>query len=196
MGQVAIVYHSGFGHTDRLARAVADGVREGQAEVALYATDALHSHDDGPWDALDQADTIVFGSPTYMGAASASFKAFSDASSKIYKRQGWMNKLAAGFTNSGNPSGDKFATLSEFFVLACQHGMLWVSPAIAPGYTQSGQDYEAAVNRTGHYTGVGTHSFTDHGPDESPNAAELETGRQLGRRVAAVTNRWRLASLH
>ena len=192
MVQVAVVFHSGSGHTQQLAQAVAGGSRRNGATVELVKTDELHVHDEGPWDLLNAADAIIFGSPTYMGAAAASFKAFSDASSRTYLRQGWKDKLAAGFTNSGNPSGDKFATLNEFFVLACQHGMLWVSPAIKPGFTKSGRDYETAINRTGHYTGVGTHSFTDQGPDLAPNAAELETGKLLGQRVTEAAKRWRL----
>lgn len=190
MVKVAIVYHSGFGHTERLAQSVARGASDGGALASLHNTDDLYQPDAGPWETLAAADAIVFGSATYMGAASASFKAFADASSRVYKEHGWKDKLAAGFTNSGTPSGDKAATLNQFMVLACQHGMNWVSPAFKPGYSLTSHDYDTAINRTGHYTGVGTQSFNDHDPTESPNSAELETGRLLGVRVAEATQRW------
>ena len=75
---VAIVYHSGFGHT----RVQADAVRDGAASVEgttahLIAVDEVDAH----WDELDDADAIVFGSPTYMAGASAPFKAFLDSTS-------------------------------------------------------------------------------------------------------------------
>ncbi len=125
-----------------------------------------------------------------MGSVSAEFAAFAFASAAIYKQHGWKDKLAAGFTNSGTPAGDKFATLSQMFVLASQHGMIWVPPALHPGFTASSDDYATAVNRTGHYTGVGTHSFAKQSPDQSPNDAELKTGQLLGSRVARLTYRW------
>ena len=93
---IAIVYHSGFGHTAKLAEYIALGVSQ-VAEVEGY----LLSVDNIDWDILASADVIVMGCPTYMGSASAPFKAFMDASSKAWSQQIWQGKLAAGFTNSG-----------------------------------------------------------------------------------------------
>ena len=66
--RVAIAYHSGFGHTAKQAEAVARGaasVPGVHAELHNVAelTDDL-------WAALDRADAIIFGSPTYMGSPS------------------------------------------------------------------------------------------------------------------------------
>ncbi len=194
MTRVAIVYHSGFGHTERLARAVATGARQAGADVSLLLATELSDRHKGPWQELEDADAIIFGSPTYMGAASAQFAGFAFASSAVYKRHGWKDKLAAGFTNSGTPAGDKSSTLSQMFVLASQHGMLWVPPALPPGFCGGGDDYTSAINRTGHYSGVATHSFRGHSPDESPSPNELETGRLLGRRVALLAVRWSSAA--
>jgi NAD(P)H dehydrogenase (quinone) len=54
---------------------------------------------------------MIFGSPTYMGSASAAFKAFMEATSQRWMEQRWAMKLAAGFTNSGSQNGDKQNTL-------------------------------------------------------------------------------------
>lgn len=190
MTKVAIVYHSGFGHTEKLAEAVADGARQGGAEVSLLKAEDLSSPDEGPWDALAQADAIVFGAPTYMGSLSAPFKAFMDASSKVWFTSGWKDKLAAGFTNSASPSGDKLASLQQLTVFAAQHGMLWVPLGLKTGFNSTGQDYETAVNRLGFFLGVGTQSFADAPPETAPNGAELETGKKLGERVASAAARW------
>ena len=76
MTKVAVVFHSGYGHTVKQAEAVAKG-----ANGALIAIDAEGNITDAQWEALNAADAIVFGSPTYMGTVSWQFKKFADASS-------------------------------------------------------------------------------------------------------------------
>ena len=72
MAIVAVVYHSGFGHTAVVAEHVAKGVAAVPGViVGLYKADDLSSPDAGPWAELAAADAIIFGTPTYMGAASA-----------------------------------------------------------------------------------------------------------------------------
>src|SRR4249920_1708234 len=119
MPNIAIVYHSGYGHTQRVAEAVAAA-----SGGKLVTIDAEGNLPEGGWEQLAAADTIVFGSPTYMGAASWQFKKFADASSKPWFTQAWKNKLAAGFTNSATMNGDKLSTLHYFFTLSQQHSML------------------------------------------------------------------------
>lgn len=187
MSKIAIVHHSGYGHTRRQAEAVLAGAGP---DAKLYAVDALT---DADWAELAAADAIVFGAPTYMGSASAPFKAFMDASSKVWFTQGWKNKLAAGFTNSGSQSGDKLNTLVQLAVFAAQHGMLWVSLGILPG-NNSSQGSVADLNRLGSYLGAMAQSNVDQGA-EAMLESDLATARELGRRVAAVAAAWDAAKL-
>lgn len=62
---IAVVYHSGYGHTRRMAEAVAEG-----AGAALHAIDAESNLPETGWAALDAADAIIFGAPTCMGGPS------------------------------------------------------------------------------------------------------------------------------
>ena len=133
MAKIAIVYHSGYGHTARQAEAVATGARDGGGEVTVLKVDDLVDADAPGWATLDAADAIVFGAPTYMGGASAQFKTFVDATSKRWFTSAWKDKIAAGFTNSSAQSGDKVNTLIGFVVLAMQHGMIWVGQDLLPG---------------------------------------------------------------
>src|SRR4029079_19693125 len=96
MPDIVVVFHSGYGHTQRVAQAVADGA--GAHVLAIDADGNLPAHG---WEMLAAADAIIMGSPTYMGGVSWQFKKFADASSKVWYTQGWKNKLFAGFTNSG-----------------------------------------------------------------------------------------------
>lgn len=179
---IAIVYHSGYGHTERQAIAVRSGAEEVPGtEVLFCSVDNIERH----WADLKLADAIVFGAPTYMGAASAQFKAFQDMSSQAVMAKGyaWKDKIAAGFTNSGARSGDKLATLIQMVLFAAQHGMHWVGLDLPPA-NNSSVGSEADLNRLGFWLGAGAQSNTDEGPDTAPPESDLATARYLGRRVA------------
>ncbi|MBN9670617.1 flavodoxin family protein [Roseibium aggregatum] len=183
--EIAIVYHSGFGHTARQAEAVARGVEDAEgAKATLLSVDAAPAS----WGILNAADGIIFGAPTYVGGPSAQFKAFQDASSREIMTGGylWKDKIAAGFTNSGAQSGDKLATLMQLVLFAAQHGMHWVNLDLPPA-NNSSLGSARDLNRLGCWLGATAQSNTDEGPDTAPPAADLETARHLGRRVAEVT---------
>ena len=127
MAKIAIVYHSGYGHTAKVAEHVRKGAASTGAEVTLYKAEDLASPESGPWNELNAADGIIFGAPTYMGSASAQMKQFLDATSKAWFTDAWKDKIAAGFTNSGSLAGDKSSTLNQFSTIAAQHGMVWVN---------------------------------------------------------------------
>ena len=182
--KVAVVYHSGYGHTERQAMAVAVGARSvSDTEVVLIKVEAAQD----AWATLERTDAIIFGAPTYMGSASAGFKTFMDATSRsVYaKGQAWKDKVAAGFTNSASRSGDKLATLQQIAVFAAQHAMHWVSLGLPPGHNSS-KSSEDSLNRHGYFLGAGAQSNADEGPDHAPPAADLRTAEHLGRRVATV----------
>ena len=186
MSKIAIVYHSGFGHTQKQAEAVRDGAASiNSADVFLVSVEDV----DDKWDEINGADAIIFGSPTYMGSASAPFKEFMDKSSKVWFEQGWKNKIAAGFTNSASQSGDKLATLQQLSILAAQHAMIWVGLDLPAGNNSSTGSPDD-LNRLGSYLGAMAQSNSDEGPDKGPSASDLETAKMLGRRVAETSARF------
>jgi NAD(P)H dehydrogenase (quinone) len=181
---VAIVYHSGYGHTARQAEAVKDGVESAiGADALLLSVEEAQTR----WSDLSRCEAIVFGAPTYMASASAQFKAFMDASANAVMARGflWRDKIAAGFTNSGARSGDKLATLIQISLFAAQHGMHWVNLDLPPGNNSTGGS-ELNLNRHGFWLGAGAQSNADEGPELAPPEADLATARYLGRRVAGV----------
>ncbi len=180
MTAIAIVYHSGYGHTQRQAEAVAEGVNAVPGAKALLVPVAEAEANEA---ALNAADAIIFGTPTYMGAVSAPFKTFMDWSSKAWFGQAWKDKLAAGFTNSASQSGDKFNTLVQLATYAAQHGMLWVSLGLLPG-NNSSKGSPDDLNRLGGSLGALAQSNADEGPDKGPSKSDLATARHLGQRVA------------
>jgi multimeric flavodoxin WrbA len=183
MTNIAIVYHSGFGHTARQA----EHVRLGAISVpGTQAKLVSVSEADQHWEELATADAIIFGAPTYMGSVSAQFKEFMDKSSKTWFTQGWKDKLAAGFTSSASHSGDKLNTLLQLMVFAAQHGMLWVSLGLMPGNNHSKGSVED-LNRVGSFSGAMAQSNADQGA-EAMIESDLKTAEHLGRRVAQAAS--------
>ena len=194
MTKIAVVYHSGFGHTAAIAERVAKGAAGVSGVSAkLYKAEDLSTPDAGPWDELAAADAIVFGAPTYMGSASAPMKTFMDASSKVWFVQGWKDKIAAGFTVSASWSGDKLSTLTQFAVLAAQHGMVWTGTGMMPGNNNSKGSSED-LNRVGSFLGLMAQANADQGPDVAPPESDRKTAEAFGARVAIVAKRWAAAA--
>lgn len=187
--KVAIVYHSGYGHTAVLADKVAQGVRDAGAEPILLHIESL-TQDLAPLvDAASEADAIVFGAPTYMGDVSAPFKAFADASSKAFFTGAWKDKLAAGFTNSHSFAGDKLHALNSLAILAAQHGMNWINLGIPSPAVTAAERGPETLNRVGSFIGLAAQS-DNASPEITPPAGDRESARLLGERVALAALRW------
>ncbi|EKQ68721.1 multimeric flavodoxin WrbA [Leptolyngbyaceae cyanobacterium JSC-12] len=193
MTSVAIVYFSGSGHTHLMAQAVAEGASSVGADVKLLRITGEQIVN-GRWqDAemlqmLNQADAIVFGSPTYMGGVAAQFKAFLDAASEAWFTQQWKDKIAGGFTHSSSLSGDKQGTLLYLAINAAQHSMIWVGAGDLPSQYLGKQD---GVNRLGSFLGIMGQSPMGTGGEEPVlESGDRLTAQNYGRRIAEATLRW------
>lgn len=183
MSKTIVVYHSGYGHTKRIAEVVAEG-----ADAELLAIDAEGNLPEAAWEQLAAADAIIFGTPTYMGGPSWQFKKFADASSKAWFTRAWQDKVFGGFTNSASPVGDKGATMIQLQTLASQHGGIWVSLGMLPANSKAAT--HADVNHLGGSVGLLVRSPADASVEEIP-AGDLETAKRYGQRVAGIATRLR-----
>lgn len=181
MAKIVIVYHSGYGHTKVVAEHVAKG-----AEGALIAISPEGEISEADWAALDAADAIVFGAPTYMGNVSWQFKRFADASSKAWFARKWQDKVFGGFTNSASPNGDKQVALITLQTLASQHGGLWVSLGQMPSNTKAATTDD--TNNLGGSVGLLVRSPADASVEEI-HKGDLESATLYGARIAAITAR-------
>jgi len=128
---------------------------------------------------ITKADGIIFGSPTYMGSISAQFKAFIDASSSIWFKGDWTNKVAAGFTVGSHYSGDQLSTIQYLQTLASQHGMLWA------GLDGKGLQEQNVPNISGASSGLITYTQNNEIPKDA-----LLTAQYLGERIAKLVSRF------
>lgn len=179
MTKIAVVCHSGYGHTLRMAQSIAHG-----AAAELITIDAEGNLPEGGWETLKAADAIIMGSPTYMGSVSWQFKKFADASSKTWYAQDWKDKVFAGFTNSASMNGDKLSTLHYLFTLAMQHSGIWVGTGMKAANTKAAQRND--LNYVGSFSGAMAQSPADASPDEML-PGDLETARLFGQRIAGIT---------
>jgi NAD(P)H dehydrogenase (quinone) len=191
MTNIAIIYHSTYGHTKLQAEAVQRGAQSAPSAAAhLYTVEEAAAR----LDELDAADAIIFGCPTYMGNMSAGMKGFLETAARKWFTQAWKDKVAGAFTNSSSLSGDKLNTLLGLVINAMQHGMIFVGLGMMPcanrpdemtAVTGPGPE---AHNRVGAFVGPMAASFQVN-PPAAPPSGDLETAAAYGRRVAEIAAR-------
>ena len=171
---IAVIFHSNYGHTKRVAEAIVKGAHQ-QLPASQAKIVDVHDVD---WEYLDQADLLVFGSAVYMGSVTAEFKTFMDETSKRWYHRTWEGKWAAAFANSGGLSGDKLAVLQQISLYAMQHGMNWIGLPLMP------TGHEAHdLNRLSSFLGLMTQSL-DGPPEETPGPGDIDTAIWFGDHLA------------
>ncbi len=182
MKKLSIVVHSGFGHTLYAAGKVCEGVKNKGIDCSLVDL----AQDKVDFDLLQQSQTLIFGSPTYMGNVSSVFKKFMEETSGIWQKSLWLNKLAAGFTVSSSPSGDKLATIQTMMVFAMQHAMIWA------GYHRHNESLigvkaDEARNFLGSFCGLMLQASSTS-PEKSFSPGDLHSAVDFGERIAELTH--------
>jgi NAD(P)H dehydrogenase (quinone) len=175
---IAIPYFTGSGHTRVLAEAIAAGAPNTHLIDVAQISDA-------DWQALDAAQAIIFGSPTYMGSTAAHYDLFLEEASERWVDQTWQDKIAGGFTVATYPSGDKLSALFRLAIYASQMGMIWIGPVDIGAPVEPDQP---GINRDGSMLGLMARSD----PDKSMmiDAGDAETARRFGARIHACATRW------
>jgi len=117
MAKVLVVYDSKSGNTEKMALAVAEGVKQVQGvDVAVEKADQTSLED------LQAADGIIMGSPTYYGQMSAKLKELIDKSTEIHGEL--EGKVGAAFTSSGGTATGAETTLLSILQAMLIHGMI------------------------------------------------------------------------
>ena len=117
MKKILIVYDSRTGNTEKMAFAVADGVKKvDTASATLKKVDETDLED------LLEADGIIIGSPTYYGLMSAKVKELFDRSIKIHGKL--IGKVGAAFTSAGGTATGAETTILSILEAMLVHGMI------------------------------------------------------------------------
>ena len=195
MSNIAILYYSGYGHTHHLATTLADAVNSPQTNAQQANAQLIRINDDGEitpkqWETLLNADAIIYGSPTYMGAPAWQFKKVADASSKPWFELTWKDKIAGGFTVSAATNGDKASTINYFMTLSQQHGQIWVGTGLHPAGKL--EHTSADINWSGSFAGIMAIARADAEP-EGIYQGDIEMAKAYAERLVTITQRLNLA---
>ena len=189
MKKIVIVYHSRFHSVEKISSELAVGMQSvDEIRVSLIQSSEASSR----IAEINEADAIVFGSPTYFGSVSSEMKNFFDSTGDVFMNKRWKNKIAAAFTHSSTPSGDKLMTLMQTMIFAMQNGMIWVGMDTLPSenykisneWSDLGSD-SLEVNKLGSWIGLMSQSDSRKGIEISKN--DLLTARLFGKRIATIT---------
>ena len=196
--KVLIVFYSTYGHTFKMAEAVAEGAKEiAGAEVHIRRTPETLSREIlekmGAVDAqkvfshvpvctvdeLAEADAIIFGTPTRFGNMCGQMRQFLDATGQLWSNGSLVGKVGSVFASSATQHGGQESTLLTFHVTLLHQGFIIVGLP----YTFQGQ------MRIDEVTGGSPYGATTiAGGDGSrmPSENELEAARFQGKHVAGI----------
>ncbi len=134
MSEILIVYYSRAGSTEKLAKAVAEGVREGRGAPTLKKVEEVDINE------LPNFDGIIAGSPVYFGTMAAELKKFFDDSVVVRKKM--VNKVGAAFATGAHRTGGKETTLISILQAMLISGMIIVGDPLETGghYGAAGSD--------------------------------------------------------
>jgi NAD(P)H dehydrogenase (quinone) len=193
MTKVLVLYYSAYGHTERMAEAVAEGARGAGADVAVRrvpetlqedAARAAHVKLDqaaqvATVEELPEYDAIIVGTPTRFGRMPSQMAAFWDRTGPLWMKGALVGKLGAAFTSTGSQHGGQETTLFSIITNLLHQGML------ISGLPYAFQGQLKLDEVTG---GAPYGATTIAAPDGSrqPTANELDGARYLGAHVAKI----------
>jgi NAD(P)H dehydrogenase (quinone) len=137
---VLVLYYSSYGHIEIMASAVAEGVRDAGARVALkrvpeIVPEAIARKSGYKLDQpaplatvaeLVDYDAIIIGTPTRFGNMAAQMKNFLDQTGGRWVRDKLVGKVGSVFTSSGSQYGGQETMILSAHVVLLHLGMVIV----------------------------------------------------------------------
>lgn len=196
MTKVLVLYYSSYGHIERMADAVAEGVRQAGADAVIKRVPELVPEDIARKShfKLDQKapvatvaeladfDAIIIGVPTCFGNMAAQMKNFLDQAGGLWAQGKLIGKVGSVFTSSNTQHGGQESTILTTHVVLLHLGMVIVGLP----YSFAGQMDMAGITGGSPY-GASTIGGADGSRRPSDN--ELAGARFQGRHVAEIAGK-------
>ncbi|MBI5889700.1 MAG: NAD(P)H:quinone oxidoreductase [Nitrosomonadales bacterium] len=197
MTKVLVLYYSMYGHVEKMAEAIAEGVRtvEG-AEATIKRVPEIIPEERArslgvkldqkaaiaTTDELAGYDAIIFGTPTRFGNMTAQMRNFLDQTGKLWLEGSLIGKLASVFTSTATQHGGQETTITSFHTTLLHHGMIIVGVP----YSCKGLSLMSEASGGSPYG-----ASTLAGPDgkRMPSENELDVARFQGRHVAQIAGK-------
>ncbi|HEV2082710.1 MAG TPA: NAD(P)H:quinone oxidoreductase [Brevundimonas sp.] len=192
MPKILVLYHSTYGHIEKMAEAVAEGARSVDgATVDVMRVPELVPEELAKQSGykLDQAapiakpddlagyDAVIVGAGTRYGTAASQMRNYLDQTGGIWMKGALVGKVGSAFTSTATQHGGQETTLIGLIQTLLHHGMLIAGLP----YAWAGQ------NRIDEVTGgspYGATTITGGDGSRMPSDNELEGARWQGRYVA------------
>ena len=193
MSKVLVLYYSSYGHIEKMAGAVAEGVREAGAEAVIKRVPELVPEEVAKKSGfkLDQAapiatvdeladyDAIIIGTPTRYGNMTAQMKNFLDQTGGLWAQGKLIGKVGAVFTSSATQHGGQESTILATQIVLLHLGMVIVGLP----YSFQGQMGLQEVTGGSPY---GASTIAGGDGSRQPSDNELAGARYQGRHVAQI----------
>jgi len=196
--KVLIVYYSTYGHINKMAEAVAEGVREIKGAEAILrrvpetlpeevlekmgAIEAQRSMSNVPIckvEELASADAVIFGTPTRFGNMCGQMRQFLDATGQLWANGALVGKVGSVFTSSATQHGGQESTILSFHITLLHHGFM----VVGLPYTFQGQTRIDEITGGSPY---GASTIAGGSGERMPSENELNAARFQGKHVAAI----------
>lgn len=197
MTKILVLYYSMYGHTETMAKAVAEGARSVEnTEVTLKrvpeiipeekARDAGVKLDQSApvasTDELADYDAIIFGTPTRFGNMCAQMRNFLDQTGGLWANGKLIGKVGSVFTSTGTQHGGQETTITSFHTTLLHHGMIIVGvPYSCKGITK--------MNEITGGSPYGASTLADSDGSREPSDNEIDIARFQGAHVAEVAKK-------
>jgi NAD(P)H dehydrogenase (quinone) len=200
MTRVLVLYYSSYGHIEKMATAVAEGVREAGAEATIKRVLELVPEDVAKKSGfkLDQAapiatvaelpdyDAIILGVPTRFGNMPAQMKNFLDQTGSLWLQGKLVGKVGSVFSSTATQHGGQESTILSTHTVLLHQGMVIV------GLPYSFQGQMGVKDVTGG-SPYGATTISDGDGSRQPSDNELAGARFQGRHVAQIAAKLRAA---
>jgi len=196
--KVLIVYYSTYGHINKMAEAVAEGVKEIKGAEAILrrvpetlpeevlekmgAVEAQQSMSNVPIckiEELASADAVIFGTPTRFGNMCGQMRQFLDATGQLWANGALVGKVGSVFTSSATQHGGQESTILSFHITLLHHGFL----VVGLPYTFQGQMRIDEITGGSPY---GASTIAGGSGERMPSENELNAARFQGKHVATI----------
>lgn len=151
--RILIAYHSDYGSTEKMAKAISAGVSASQVDGQISIQQAV----DTTLNDLEKADVIFFGTPVHMGSMAWPMKKLIDETSKLWMENMLEGKVGGVFATGGgfgSEGGGVEQTLISLHSNFLEHGMTVIGfPKSLPGYADAGLQWGVCA-RTGNHEGM------------------------------------------
>ncbi|KAJ2770275.1 hypothetical protein IWQ56_002230 [Coemansia nantahalensis] len=140
MFKVFVITYSMYGHINKMAESIVEGLQKAGAEVGRYQVAETLSDEilgkmhappkpDIPIitaDKLPEADGYLFGFPTRFGNTPAQMKAFFDSTGGLWQKGALAGKPAGIFFSTASQHGGQEATVLTTLPFLAHHGVIFV----------------------------------------------------------------------